>query len=107
MKEFTIELKGIFYLSQKDIEDREYMPSFGRKEMTAEDVAAEFAKNGFNVTPEAIEHNAMAWKRDHKSGYRDEENGYHLFSPCRCNQLYFTATELTEESKSWQETYIA
>ena len=112
MKEFTVDLKGVFFLSKKDIEDREYMPSLygpieGRKEMTAEDVAAEFRTNGFNVTAEAVEHNAQAWKRDYKSGYRDEENGYHLFSPCGCNALYFTATELTEDGKSWQETYIA
>lgn len=77
--------------------------------MTGERIRAiidEFRKNGFNVTREAIIHNYSAWCDDLKSGFRDEKNGYHLFSPCGCNSLNFSATSLCEVL-SWQETYVA
>ena len=48
-------------------------------------------------------HNYEAWKNDLKSGYRDDENGYFLFTPCGMNGLRFNATELVGED--WQETY--
>ena len=64
-----------------------------------------FKENGFNVTEEAIRHNFNAWVLDMKSGYRDNENGYHLFSPCGCNPLSFRATTLHEECEDWQQTY--
>lgn len=75
------------------------------EEFNINDVIKEFKDNGFNVTEEAIEHNFNAWKNDYKSGYKDEENGYFLFSACGCNPLRFNATELTGED--WQETYEA
>ena len=65
----------------------------------------EFKANGLNVTREAILHNYEAWLYDEKSGYRDEENGYHLFSPCGCNPLSFRATTLHEKCEDWQHTY--
>lgn len=68
-------------------------------------VIKKFKENGFNVTKEAIIHNYSAWICDKKSGYRDEENGYHLFSPCGCNPLSFSATSLHEKCNYWQETY--
>jgi hypothetical protein len=63
-----------------------------------------FKARGFNVTREALEHNYKAWCMDVKSGYRDEENNYHLFSPCGCNELSFSASRL-DEYFDWQETY--
>ncbi len=68
------------------------------------DIAREFNQHGFNVNIEAIRHNYLAWVSDMKSGYRDTENGYHLFSPCGCNILRFSATTLFNES-DWQNTY--
>ena len=68
-------------------------------------VIKQFKKNGFNVTREAIIHNYSAWLGDMKSGYRDENNGYHLFSPCGCNPLSFRATSLHEKCADWQITY--
>ena len=41
---------------------------------------------------------------DLKSGYRDEKNGYHLFTPCGCNPLSLRATSL-EKELDWQTTY--
>ena len=70
-----------------------------------EDVIDEFEVNGFNVTKEAIMHNFNAWKDDCKSGYKDEINGYFLFTPCGCNALRFDALELT--GADWQKTYVA
>lgn len=64
----------------------------------------EFREHGFNVMPVAIMHNYGAWLSDRKSGYRDEENGYHLFSPCGCNELRFSATTL-DDRMDWQDTY--
>lgn len=67
-------------------------------------ICDEFKEHGFNVTPVAVMHNYEAWCRDYKSGYRDEENGYHLFSPCGCNELRFSATTL-DDRMDWQNTY--
>lgn len=64
-----------------------------------------FSDNGFNVTEEAVMHNFNAWYNDFKSGYRDDENGYHLFTPCGCNHLSFRCTSLHETAKDWQTTY--
>lgn len=68
-------------------------------------IIAEFKANGFNVTKDAILHNFDAWKYDMKSGYRDDENGYHLFTPCGCNPLSFSATTLHKMCDDWQDTY--
>ena len=54
----------------------------------------EFKKHGFNITRKAIKHNYEAWLSDCKSGYRDEDNDYFLFTPCGCNTLCFTASKL-------------
>ena len=80
----------------------------GAKNLTDKDllrIQKKFKKNGFNVTFEALFHNYHAWFMDMKSGYRDEENGYHLFSPCGCNPLSFRATTLCDNRKDWQFTY--
>lgn len=80
---------------------------FGKK-MTAEDfnsIMDEFAQAGFKVTLEALLHNYSSWRGDLKSGYRDEKNGYHLFTPCGCNPLSFRATSLHEKCSDWQTTY--
>lgn len=80
---------------------------FGDK-LTAEDfdsIMEEFAQAGFNVTWEALYHNYSAWLGDLKSGYRDEKNGYHLFSPCGCNPLSFRVSELRDDCSDWQTTY--
>lgn len=68
-------------------------------------IAQEFKEHGFNVTENAIWHNYTAWLVDAKSGYRDEANGYHLFSPCGCNPLSFRVTSL-DKRLDWQETYV-
>lgn len=75
------------------------------EQLGAEKIANEFKENGFNVTIEAIKHNFEAWKNDYKSGFRDEANNYHLFSPCGCNNLRMCATELEKDNVHWQTTY--
>ena len=64
----------------------------------------EFKEHGFNVTAKAINHNYGAWIADYKSGYRDDDNGYHLFTPCGCNPLSFHASTLSDNC-DWQTTY--
>lgn len=68
-------------------------------------LAKEFKKHGFNVTPQAIMHNYEAWRDGWKVGYRDEQNGYHLFSPCGGNPLSLRATTLEDCCSDWQITY--
>lgn len=68
-----------------------------------EGIISEFAAHGFSVTSEAVWHNFFAWCNDLKSGYRDTDNGYFLFSPCGCNPLSFHAEELN--GKPYQNTY--
>lgn len=85
-------------------DDRFTAPPMTGKRIRA--IIDEFRENGFNVTRAAIIHNYRAWYDDRKSGFRDKENGYHLFSPCGCNPLRLSATSLCE-GLSWQETYVA
>lgn len=68
-------------------------------------IQRKFQKNGFNVTFEALFHNYQAWFIGLKSGFRDEQNGYHLFTPCGGNPLSFRATTLCDNCKDWQFTY--
>lgn len=63
-----------------------------------------FKEKGFNVTKTAIQHNYEAWQRGFKSGFLDEKNGYHLFTPCGANPLRFTLTSLCSVT-DWQTTY--
>ncbi|MCR4799668.1 MAG: hypothetical protein K5860_04095 [Bacteroidales bacterium] len=70
-------------------------------------IQKEFKQNGFNVSKTAIVHNFNAWKKDYKSGYRDEKNNYFLFTACGCNPLRFTAERLNENSIGYQKTYLA
>lgn len=76
----------------------------GMAERRIERVLKEFREHGFNVTEKALMHNYRAWRNDLKSGFRDEENGYHLFTPCGCNPLSFRASSL-EDGLDWQKTY--
>lgn len=64
-----------------------------------------FFDKGYKVTKEAIIHQLSAWNADLKSGYRDEENGYHLFSPCGCNPLSIRLSSLHPLCEDWQITY--
>ena len=68
-------------------------------------IQRKFKKNGFNVTFEALFHNYQAWFIGLKSGFLDEQNGYHLFTPCGGNPLSFRATTLCDNCKDWQFTY--
>lgn len=85
-------------------DDRFTAPPMTGKRIRA--IIDEFREHGFNVTRDAIIHNFKAWSDDLKSGFRDEANGYHLFSPCGCNPLRFSATSLCE-GLSRQEKYVA
>lgn len=82
-----------------------YMPQKDTDREIVKETLDFFHEKGFNVTEEAIMHNLMAYDRDEKSGYRDEKNGYHLFTPCCCNPLTFTVTTLSTLSQDWQNTY--
>ncbi len=68
------------------------------------EILKEFNENGFKVTRKSVLHNFNAWLCDFKSGYRDEQNGYHLFTPCGCNPLSLRATSL-DNRLDWQTTY--
>lgn len=100
--------EAVFCYKSKDVE---YNELFGHSKnpvkvltpRARKKIINEFRKAGFKVTDEAILHNYHAWCGDMKSGYADEENGYHLFSPCGCNGLSFSATEYC--GLDWQKTY--
>lgn len=65
-----------------------------------------FERRGFMVTQEAIMHQLCAWMQGYKSGYRDNDNGYFLFTPCGLNPLSIRLTTLHPLCKGWQKTYI-
>lgn len=64
----------------------------------------EFAKAKFKVSEEGLIHNYKAWCADMKSGYRDEENGVFIFTPCGCNPLDFSVEYLIDDC-DYQTTY--
>lgn len=68
-------------------------------------IVAEFAEHGFNVSTAALRHNYDAWRANEKSGYLDESNGNHIFTPCGANPLEFRATTLHRRCRDWQKTY--
>ena len=70
-----------------------------------ERTVAAFRGLGAEVSEEAVRHNLDAWLRDEKSGFRDEKNGVHLFSPCGCNPLRFWVSRLSDEGRGYQNTY--
>ena len=70
-----------------------------------EKIQSFFAEHGYNVTKEAIMFCYNAWSLGGKSGYRDDANGYHLFTPCGANPLCFRLSTLDKRS-DWQTTYI-
>lgn len=74
------------------------------KKISIDRVQRYFKKQGYNVTEDAIKHNFNAYTYGMKSGYRDEENGYHLFTPCNLNPLTFSLTTLSKFT-NWQTTY--
>ena len=80
-------------------------PNMGDKDI--DDIIAEFEDAGYKVSKAAILHNYYAWSADLKSAYRDEANGYHLFSPCGCNPFILRATTLHPLCADWQTTYEA
>ena len=84
-----------------------YFPVAKRRltEKDFDSIIEEFAQNGFNVTRDALQHNYVAWLSDMKSGYRDDRNNYHLFSPCGCNPISFRVSALSDDYKNWQTTY--
>lgn len=82
---------------------RNYSPN--TKFISMKSLQRYFKKRGFNVTKEAIIHNFSCWHGSLKSGYRDEANGYHLFTPCGGNPLSFTLTSLHPTAADWQTTY--
>ena len=61
-------------------------------------------KSGFEVSIDGLKHNYACWLIDEKSGYRDEKNGVHIFTPCGCNPLSFRVSTL-EDGLDWQKTY--
>lgn len=86
-----------------DIEPGTLYRSISNKKI--KEICEQFKAHGFNVTEDAVRHNYNAWLADLKSGYRDEENGYHLFTPCGCNPLSFRVTSL-DDRVDWQTTYV-
>jgi hypothetical protein len=79
-----------------------YIRSMSDKRIEA--IIKEFKREGFNVTRQAILYCYVAYRSGFKSGYRDEENGYHLFCPNRLNPFRLSATSLLKDT-DWQTTY--
>lgn len=83
---------------------RKQYKTYNPRQISIKALIAFFKKHGYNVTEKAIYHNMNAYIMDMKSGYRDEENGYHLFTPCGHNPLSFELTSLNKNC-DWQTTY--
>lgn len=64
-----------------------------------------FKDRGLNVSTKAIRHNYKAWRAGYKSGYRDEANGTHVFSPCGGNPFNIHVSSLHPDCTDWQKTY--
>lgn len=75
------------------------------KKVNTKKIIKFFRDNGYNVTSEAVNWCFENWKSGFKSGYRDQENGYHLFNPCGGNALSIRLTTLNPLCEDWQVTY--
>ena len=60
-----------------------------------------FAKAGWRVTERGIIHNFEGWQHNLRSGYRDDRNGYFLFSPSG-STLRLNASKITEFDCTYQ-----
>ena len=76
------------------------------KDADIKKIIKKFKEQGFDISDVAIKHNFDAWNYGFKSGYRDTENNYHLFTPCGANPLSFRATSLHKQCEDWQTTYV-
>ena len=74
-------------------------------DLDIDQVMSYFKEKGYNVTRMAVMYCFNAWKGGFKSGYRDDGNGYHLFTPCGSNPLQFRLTTLCPQGEHWQVTY--
>lgn len=79
---------------------RDYDPYFMTDNVIKE-IQAEAEKNGYKISKDAILHNFDRWVMGYKSGYRDEANNYHVFTPSGDNHLSYAIAEL----KDYLETY--
>ena len=93
----------VFCYEEYDIDLGDH-PTMGDNQINK--IIAEFEDAGFKVAKDAILHNFYAWSGSLKSAYRDEKNGYHLFSPCGGNPFILRATTLHELCSDWQITYV-
>jgi hypothetical protein len=86
--------------------DSDMKDLFGEEKNIEFDVLVDYIKkkHGITVSQRGLAHNYLAWCRDEKSGYRDEKNGVHIFSPCGCNPLSFRISTLVD-GLDWQDTY--
>jgi len=85
--------------------DLNFGTRFRIDEKKLNNIIERFAKKGFQVSKDAVLHQYNAWCHGFKSGYRDEENGYHLFTPCGGNPFSLRLTNLHEKCADWQTTY--
>ena len=60
---------------------------------------------GLRTLNDWVKAGGNAWSLGGKSGYRDDANGYHLFTPCGDNPLCFRLSTL-DKRLDWQTTYI-
>ena len=85
-------------------ENREWYPE-RLSDSAVHKVVRYFKEHGYNVTEKAICFCFDAWVNGYKSGYRDEANGYHLFTPAGwINPLCFRLSTL-DSRLDWQTTY--
>ena len=96
--------KEVHCYDECDYNEDVYPDEFERTDEKVAEIKAFFARKGYTVEEDAINHQLSAWRCDMKSGYRDEKNGYHLFSPCGCNPLSIRLTTL-HPLCDWQKTY--
>lgn len=101
--DFKFPFKSVDYF-RRDISSRD---AEGAQDVNLEEIQKYFKDKGYNVSLDAIRYCYECWLSDFKSGYRDEENGVHLFSPCGCNPLHFSLTTLHHTASYWQKTYWA
>jgi hypothetical protein len=98
--------KEVFCCDRLEYFEDIYPDKFKYSDRKVKEICKFFKVNGYNVTEEAVRHNILAWMSDYKSGYRDEKNGYHLFTPCGCNPLSIRLNTLHKLCDDWQTTYM-
>lgn len=93
-----------------DLDYSEQYPDYTKlvmEDIDFDKIQKDIEDKGWKVDIKALKYCVSSWLGGCKSGYRDSENGVHVFIPCGINPLTIRLTTLHPLCEKWQTTYYA